>query len=219
MRLRNIPRAREVLDAHEIVMKNEKEWKGRWSEAFGNANPVHIEIGMGKGQFIITLAKQNPNINYIGIERYSSVLLRAVEKLDEDMAESGKIENLRFICMDATEIEETFAPEEVARIYLNFSDPWPKKRHARRRLTSREFFSRYHKALAHTGTIEFKTDNRDLFAFSLEEVVESGWQLKEFTWDLHHDERMNQGNVMTEYEAKFSSMGNPIHKLIAYRTI
>lgn len=219
MRLRNIPRAREVLDIHEMVIKNEKECKGKWAEVFGNDNPLHIEIGMGKGQFIITLAKQNPDINYIGIERYSSVLLRATEKLDEEMNENAEIQNLRFICMDATEIEEVFAPEEVAKIYLNFSDPWPKKRHARRRLTSREFLARYNKVLAKEGTVEFKTDNRELFAFSLEEVVEAGWQLKGHTWDLHHDDTMNVGNVMTEYEAKFSSMGNPIHKLIADRVL
>ncbi len=218
MRLRNIPRAGEVLDAHEKVIKNEKECKGKWSEVFGNDHPLYIEIGMGKGQFITTLAKQNPQINYIGIEKYSSVLLRATEKFDE-MQEEEKIDNLRFVCMDATEIEEVFATEEVAKIYLNFSDPWPKKRHARRRLTSKEFFARYNKVLAKDGVVEFKTDNRDLFAFSLEQVEEAGWQLKGHTWDLHNDESMNAGNVMTEYEAKFSAMGNPIHKLIADRTL
>ena len=197
MRLRNIPHARETLGVHEMVIKNEKELKGKWSEVFGNDNPVYIEVGMGKGQFIITLAKQNPDINYIGIERYSSVLLRATEKYDEETAEGEKIDNLRFVCMDATEIEEVFEQGEVARIYLNFSDPWPKKRHARRRLTSREFLARYNKVLAKDGVVEFKTDNRDLFAFSLEEVVEAGWQLKGHTWDLHHDEAMNEGNVMT----------------------
>jgi tRNA (guanine-N7-)-methyltransferase len=218
MRLRNIPRAGEVLEAHDKVIKNEKEHKGNWAEVFGNDNPIYIEIGMGKGQFIITLAKQNPDINYIGIERYSSVLLRATEKFDEESAEET-IENLRFVCMDATEIEEVFASEAVAKIYLNFSDPWPKKRHARRRLTSKEFFARYNKVLEKEGVVEFKTDNRDLFAFSLEQVEEAGWTLKGHTWDLHHDETMNAGNVMTEYEAKFFSMGNPIHKLIADRII
>ena len=119
--------------------------------------------------------------------------------------------------MDAGLITDAFAPGEVARIYLNFSDPWPKKRHARRRLTSKEFLKRYDQILAKDGRVEFKTDNRDLFAFSLEEVAEAGWTIEASTWDLHHDETMNQGNVMTEYEAKFSSMGNPIHKLIAGR--
>lgn len=212
MRLRNIPRAEGVLSAHPIVIKEEKENKGKWKEVFENDHPLHIEIGMGKGQFILNLAKLNPDVNYIGIERYSSVLLRAVEKYDEGFAE---LTNVRFVCMDATEIEEVFEKEEVDRIYLNFSDPWPKKRHARRRLTSKEFFARYKNVLLHTGRVEFKTDNSDLFQFSLEQVEEAGWTLKEFTWDLHHDEKMNEGNVMTEYEEKFSSMGNAIHKLIA----
>lgn len=217
MRLRNIPRAGEVLDNHDKVVKNEKECKGKWAEVFGNTNPIYIEIGMGKGQFILALAKQNPDINYIGIERYSSVLLRATEKFDEECAKEEKIENLRFVCMDATEIEEVFAREEVAKIYLNFSDPWPKKRHARRRLTSKEFFARYDKVLKKDGVVEFKTDNKELFAFSLEQVEEAGWNLLAHTWDLHHDASMNVGNVMTEYEAKFSAKGNPIHKLIANR--
>lgn len=217
MRLRNIPRAGEVLDAHEMVVKNEKDCKGKWAEVFDNNHPIYIEIGMGKGQFIIALAKKNPEINYIGIEKYSSVLLRATEKFDEETSGEETINNLRFICMDATEIDEVFATEEVSRIYLNFSDPWPKKRHARRRLTSKEFFSRYNKILAKDGVVEFKTDNRELFAFSLEQVEEAGWKLQGHTWDLHHDVVMNAGNVMTEYEAKFSSMGNPIHKLIAGR--
>lgn len=214
MRLRNIPRADGVLTLHNKVVKEEKEKREKWQEVFGNENPIHIEIGMGKGQFLLALAKRNPQINYIGIERYSSVLLRAVEKYDQ---EEDKPENIRFICMDATEIPEVFGKEEVDRIYLNFSDPWPKKRHARRRLTSKEFFSRYDQILKKDGVVEFKTDNRDLFQFSLDETTEAGWQLNAYTWDLHHDEKMNAGNVMTEYEEKFSSKGNPIHKLVASR--
>lgn len=214
MRLRNIPRAEGVLEAHSTVIKDEKNCRGRWEDVFGNQNPLYIEIGMGKGQFLLELARRNPDINYIGIERYSSVLLRATEKYD--MMETP-LPNIRFICMDATEIAEVFAPGEVAGIYLNFSDPWPKKRHARRRLTSKEFFARYDKVLAPEGRVEFKTDNHDLFAFSLEQVEEAGWKLLYHTWDLHHDETLNQGNVMTEYEAKFSAQGNPIHKLAAGR--
>ena len=233
MRLRNIPRAEGVLQAHPIVIKEENNQKGKWNQIFGNDHPIYIEIGMGKGQFLMTLAKQNPDINYIGIERYSSVLLRAVEKYEEfcgrdivpgkegmelpELIVDPELPNIRFVCMDAGLITDAFAPGEVARIYLNFSDPWPKKRHARRRLTSKEFLKRYDQILAKDGRVEFKTDNRDLFAFSLEEVTEAGWTLEASTWDLHHDETMNQGNVMTEYEAKFSSMGNPIHKLIAGR--
>lgn len=216
MRLRNIPRADQVLSEHSKVIKDELQKKGKWKEVFGNDNPLYVEIGMGKGQFLTTLAEKNPDKNYIGIERYSSVLLRAVERLDtmkerEDLA----MENIRFICMDAADVQEVFGEEEIAGIYLNFSDPWPKKRHARRRLTSKEFLKRYEKILAKEGVVEFKTDNQELFHFSLEQVNEAGWELKGSTWDLHHDEKMFKGNVMTEYEEKFSSRGNPICKLIA----
>ena len=215
MRLRNIPGADDVIRKHPIAIKNETERKGQWNKVFGNDNPIHIEIGMGKGQFLLTLAKQNPNINYIGIERYSSVLLRALEKFDTE--EFMELQNIRFICMDAFELPEVFFLGEVAKIYLNFSDPWPKSRHANRRLTSTRFFGQYDKVLAQNGVVEFKTDNRPLFEFSLEQVEEAGWRLLAHTFDLHNDEAMNEGNVMTEYEEKFSSMGNPIHKLIATR--
>ena len=217
MRLRNIPRAESVLEAHDNVIKNEKELKGRWKEVFGNDNPVYIEIGMGKGQFLTEMAARHPDRNYIGIERYSSVLLRAVERLDKLEADSRALENIRFICMDAAQIGEVFEKGEVRGIYLNFSDPWPKKRHARRRLTSREFFVRYDQVLAPEGRVEFKTDNQDLFRFSLEEADEAGWRVLMSTWDLHSDPDMNRGNVMTEYEEKFSAKGNPICKLIAGR--
>ena len=217
MRLRNIPRAESVLEAHDKVIKNEKELKGRWKEVFGNDNPVYIEIGMGKGQFLTEMAARHPDRNYIGIERYSSVLLRAVERLDKLEADSRALENIRFICMDAAQIGEVFEKGEVRGIYLNFSDPWPKKRPARRRLTSREFFVRYDQVLAPEGRVEFKTDNQDLFRFSLEEADEAGWRVLMSTWDLHSDPDMNTGNVMTEYEEKFSAKGNPICKLIAGR--
>lgn len=237
MRLRNIPRAEGVLNECKEVVKNETEYKGAWQKVFGNPNPIHIEIGMGKGQFLLTLARRNPQINYIGIERYSSVLLRAVEKLQamdtgrdsagvsaaaDSVTEAtqfpGVPDNIRFICMDARDIADVFAPEEVSCIYLNFSDPWPKARHARRRLTSREFFQRYDKILTTDGTVEFKTDNRLLFDFSVEELQDSCiFEIAACTYDLHHDTDMNIGNIMTEYEEKFSSMGNPICKLIARR--
>ena len=215
MRLRNIPGADDVIQGHSIAVKNEKENKGKWNVVFQNDFPIHIEIGMGKGQFLLNLAKQNPNINYVGIERYSSVLLRALEKYDTE--EFCQMENVRFICMDAMELPDVFERGEVAKIYLNFSDPWPKARHARRRLTSTQFLAQYDKVLAKDGVVEFKTDNRPLFEFSLEQVEEAGWKLLGKTFDLHHDMEMNKGNVMTEYEEKFSSMGNSIHKLIATR--
>ena len=219
MRLRNIPRADSVLAACEQVIKDATAYKGKWNTLFKNNNPLHIEIGMGKGQFLLQLAAKNPEINYIGIERYSSVLLRAVEKYQTLESEGSKLpSNIRFICMDAHDICEVFAPGEVSRVYLNFSDPWPKARHARRRLTSREYFSLYDKILSTDGSVEFKTDNRALFDFSVEELAESEiFFMTECTRDLHHDETLNQGNIMTEYEAKFSSLGNPICKLIARR--
>ena len=217
MRLRNIPRAESVLEACKEVVKNPESLCGHWNQEFQNERPLHIEIGMGKGQFLLTLAAENPQINYVGIERYSSVLLRAVEKFQELEAEGKVPANIRFICMDANDLPTVFAPAEVSRIYLNFSDPWPKARHARRRLTSNEFFKLYDKVLTADGTVEFKTDNRGLFEFSLEEVKESDWNLEVCTFDLHHDEELVKGNVMTEYEEKFSSMGNPICKLIAKR--
>lgn len=212
MRLRNIPGSREVIAENKWCIQEPEQQKGHWNEIFGNNHPIHIEIGMGKGQFITTLAKQNPSINYVGIEKYSSVLLRGLQKMEEE-----PLENIRFIRMDAETICEVFDKDEVSKIYLNFSDPWPKDRHAKRRLTSRQFFARYDQILKKDGVVEFKTDNVDLFDFSLEEVKEAHWNLDAFTRDLHHDATMNEGNVMTEYEERFSAMGNPIHKLIASR--
>ena len=214
MRLRNIPGADEVVANSPYCIANPTKLKGSFKkEIFGNDNPLYIEIGMGKGQFITTLAKENPDINYIGIERYTSVLLRAVQKVEEE-----DIPNLRFICFDAAEILDVFSCYEVDRIYLNFSDPWPKDRHSKRRLTSSTFLNRYNTILAKDGHIEFKTDNRGLFDFSVEEIENHPiWHIDAITYDLHNDATMNEGNVMTEYEEKFSSQGNPIFKLVASR--
>ena len=211
MRLRNVPGARETIIENQFSIQEPEQKKGKWAEVFGNDHPIHIEVGMGKGQFIIEMAKRNPEINYIGIEKYSSVLVRAVEKL-EDFEQN----NLRLIRMDAENIEEVFDKDEVDRIYLNFSDPWPKDRHAKRRLTSTRFLERYDNILTPEGRVMFKTDNKDLFDFSLEQVEEAGWILENHTYDLHHRE-YNEGNVMTEYEEKFSAKGNPICRLVAYR--
>lgn len=210
MRLRNIPGADEVVSNSTFCIQNPTELKGKWNEFLGNDNPIHIEIGMGKGRFLMDLAALHPDINYIGIERYTSVLLRAVQKMDEN-----PLPNVHFLCEDAATLPEVFAPNEVERIYLNFSDPWPKDRHARRRLTSHEFLDRYYQFLQKDGRLEFKTDNQDLFTFSLEEIENSEtWKLDASTRDLHHDAVLNEGNIMTEYEEKFSSKGNPICKLI-----
>ncbi len=213
MRLRNIPGADEVIANSAFCIQNANEHRGAWKELFGNNNPIHIEIGMGKGRFLMDLARLNPTTNYIGIERYTSVLLRAVQKMEE-----LQLPNVRFLCIDAATLPEVFAPEEIDRIYLNFSDPWPKDRHARRRLTSNDFLERYDQILAKEGRIEFKTDNRGLFDFSVEEIENSPiWKLQVKTYDLHEDPMLNFGNIMTEYEEKFSSLGNPICKLIATR--
>lgn len=212
MRLRNIRGSREMVADNESVINEPEKYKGKWGSLFGNDAPIHVEIGMGKGRFIMELAAKNPNINYIGIEKYSSVLLRALEK-----REQTELPNLYFIRYDAEYINEIFATEEIDRIYLNFSDPWPKDRHAKRRLTSKEFLKKYDRFLSYEGEIIFKTDNRSLFDFSVEEAGISGWDLREVTYDLHHSEYV-VGNIMTEYEERFSAEGNPIHRLIASRT-
>lgn len=214
MRLRNIPGADEAVSNSKYCIDNPTNLKGHYKDQlFLNNNPLHVEIGMGKGQFLTTLAKENPDINYIGIERYTSVLLRAIQKVEDE-----DIPNLRFICFDAADILDIFSCHEVDRIYLNFSDPWPKDRHSKRRLTSSTFLNRYNSILSKDGHIEFKTDNRDLFDFSVEVINNHPlWKLDAVTYDLHNDSSMNEGNIMTEYEEKFSSQGNPIFKLIASR--
>ena len=205
--------------ADQIKEKNmEKlELVKEWDKVFPQNQPIYLEVGMGKGRFLMDMAKLHPEINYIGIEMYDSVLLRAIQKREALAEEGENLSNLMFMRMDARLLPEVFEKGEVAKIYLNFSDPWPKARHASRRLTSREFLARYDQILTLEGTIEFKTDNRGLFDFSLEEVPEAGWKLEAHTFDLHHNEEMMKGNVMTEYEEKFSSMGNPICKMIISR--
>lgn len=213
MRLRNIPGADAAVAASPYCIQDATAHRNNWHALLGNDNPIHVEIGMGKGRFLMDLAALHPDVNYIGVERYTSVLLRAVQKMDELL-----LPNVHFLCEDAKNLPEIFGKGEVDRIYLNFSDPWPKDRHAKRRLTSHEFLARYDQFLTPDGQLEFKTDNQDLFTFSLEEIENSDiWQLKASTRDLHHDPVLNEGNIMTEYEEKFSSMGNPICKLIAYR--
>ena len=211
MRLRNIKGSREYIAESPFVVQDYMAYKGSWQEFFGNDNPLQIEVGMGKGRFLMELARRNPQINYIGIEKFSSVLFRAIQKQEE-----LELLNLKFIRMDAEEICNVFAENEVGKIYLNFSDPWPKDRHHKRRLTSREFLARYHQFLDRNGSIEFKTDNRPLFDFSLTEAKEAGWKLEAFTYDLHKEPQMNQENIMTEYEQRFSEMGNPICKMILH---
>ena len=212
MRLRNIKGSKEFISASPFVIQTPEDYKGTWSSLFQDQNPLHIEIGMGKGQFIHQLAEKNPQINYIGIEMYSSVLYRALEKRAET-----DLNNLYFLRFDAKYLEEIFDNGEVGRIYLNFSDPWPKERHSKRRLTSPLFLSRYDKILAPEGLIQFKTDNRDLFDFSVETVQQSAhWHIDEITYDLHHSECV-KGNIMTEYENRVVAEGKPICRFVISR--
>ena len=212
MRLRNIKGAREAIEASPYVILDPENYKGRWHEVFGNDHLLRLEVGMGKGQFIMEQARRHPEVNFIGIEMYSSVLIRALQKMEEE-----ELPNLKFLRIDARTLPECFAQGEVDRIYLNFSDPWPKDRHAKRRLTSRQFLARYDQVLKSDGIIEFKTDNRPLFDFSLEEAKEANWHIDLCTYDLHHEEDLMQDNIMTEYEARFSAQGNLIHKMIISR--
>ena len=214
MRLRNITGSKEMIARSRFVVPEDRlfDCAGSWHEIFGNRAPIRVEIGMGKGRFIHTMAKEHPKVNYVGIEKYSSVLLRAIQKM-----EAEELPNLKFVRMDAEDIDKVFAAGEVDRIYLNFSDPWPKDRHAKRRLPSKEFLARYDRILQKDGVLEFKTDNRALFDFAVGELESAGWQARLVTYDLHRDEELMEGNVMTEYEERFSSMGNPICKYVIYR--
>ena len=210
MRLRNIPGARERLEESPYVYVETELKKGEWcSSVFKNDAPLHIEIGTGKGRFINQMAKKHPDTDYLGLEKYSSVLVKALNKIEAD-----PVDNLRLVRMDATDLNMCFEEREVDRIYLNFSDPWPKDRHAKRRLPSQRFLERFSHILKKDGVIEFKTDNRDLFEFALEEAPEAGWKILSLTFDLHNDPKLSQGNIMTEYEEKFSAMGNPICKYV-----
>ena len=209
MRLRNVPNAQEILDSHpNLVVKDAKGQKGKWAELFDNNNPLHLEIGMGKGQFIIGMAKLHPEINFIGIERYESVLVRALQAL---IAEDN-LTNVRLLKVDATYITDYFDQGELAHLYLNFSDPWPKFRHAKRRLTSRQFLGRYKEILVKDAQIWFKSDNRHLFEFSLLELNAYGMVFEEVCLNLHQDEP--EDNIRTEYEETWSAKGYPIYRIV-----
>ncbi|MEK4426657.1 tRNA (guanosine(46)-N7)-methyltransferase TrmB [Solibacillus sp. FSL K6-1523] len=208
MRLRHKPWAVEFIDAHtDVVIPNPEAHKTKWREVFGNDNPVHIEVGTGKGQFVLGMALQNPDINYIGIELFDSVIVCALEKV----IEAEKPANLRLLKVNGEKLEEFFEKGDVNRVYLNFSDPWPKARHAKRRLTHEGFLKLYENVLIDNGEIHFKTDNRGLFEYSLVSMNEYGMALNYVSLDLHAE--MPEDNVMTEYEEKFSSLGQPIYRL------
>ncbi|MFC5558267.1 tRNA (guanosine(46)-N7)-methyltransferase TrmB [Ureibacillus thermophilus] len=210
MRMRNKPWAKEFIEQHpEIIIPNPENYKGKWNELFGNNHPLHIEVGSGKGQFIVGMAQANPEINYIGIELYDKVIVKALEKA----LEAGSPPNLRLLKINAEELEKFFKKNEVQRIYLNFSDPWPKKRHAKRRLTHERFLKIYESILVDEGEIHFKTDNRGLFEYSLVSMSQYGMVLQYVSLDLHANEP--EDNIRTEYEEKFSAMGQPIYRLEA----
>ena len=250
MRLRHKKNAESDILTHSFIVQNNIGGElCEPSKIFGNDNPINLELGMGKGKFITEMSKIHFDINYIGIEKSATIVLKAIDNLTIGSAldfnpkeniigtdnktvganlrspcrgehcEPAQLcdiyTNLRFMCMDIENLDKVFAEHSIDKIYLNFSDPWPKKRHESRRLTHSRFLKIYEKLLKPNSLLEFKTDNKDLFDFSLEEIRNSNFELLEFTYDLHNDKKLNEGNIMTEYEAKFSKLGNKICKLIA----
>ena len=217
MRLRHIKGCEDFIsDAKECIREDKAiEQKGKIQDIFKEKRPLQIEIGMGKGQFIRNMAIKNPDINFIGIEKYESVLMKAIQR-KRNLETKKEIDNLRFLCADARKLAEIFDVGEVDNIFLNFSDPWPKDRHANRRLTSPDFLNIYDTILKKDGVIEFKTDNRGLFEYSLEVIKDSKWKLNYCSFDFH-SEKESEGNTMTEYEEKFAGQGNKICKMIISR--
>ena len=234
MRLRGRKGIRENLEQQpELVVLDPKQYKGRWSELFGNDRPIHVELGMGKGQFISGMSVKYPDVNFIGMDMYDELIRRGSEKVraihghvDQEAADAsneadraveatpageGISFNVRLALGNVEQIEEIFAPGEIERIYLNFSDPWPKKKHARRRLTHPRFLNKYSSILNKNGEIHFKTDSRSLFQFSLNSFAATGLQMNDISLSLHED-GINEKHVMTEYEGKFVGKGMPIHR-------
>ena len=209
MRLRNVKNKEEILSSSKFLVKNPKDCFGRWKEYFGNNNPIYIEIGMGKGKFIRENALRYPNINFIGIEKYDSVVAKCLPKIDDSLA------NLAIVKMDALEIDKVFA-HEISRIYLNFSDPWPKKRHHLRRLSSKVFLEKYSSIFLGDYEILMRTDNEDLFCYSLMSFSEAGYVLKDLTFNLHNN---TNDIITTEYEDRFSSRGMPIYAVRAIKCL
>lgn len=208
MRLRNVKNSNEIIETGKYYIKNPEDYKGKWNKLFKNNNPIYIEIGIGKGQFILNNALTYPNINYIGIEKYDSVIVRAIQKTNDI-----ELNNLYLLKMDAINLLNVF-DKEIDTIYLNFSDPWPKKRHAKKRLTSEVFLSIYDKIFKNNKKIIMKTDNIDLFNYSLESLENNGYKIEYITNDLSKE---NISNIMTEYEEKFTNLGIKINMLVAIK--
>ncbi len=206
MRLKNVKGANDIIIKGLYYIDNPSIYKGKWNKLFNNNNPLYIELGMGKGDFIINDALKYPNINFIGIEKYDSVIVRAIQKSNE-----LELNNLKLLRLDVINIDDVF-DKEIDKIYLNFSDPWPKERHAKRRLTSNIFLDKYSKIFKNDYIIEMKTDNIDLFDYSLESLSNYGYDILYLTNDLHNE---NIDNIETEYEHKFSSNGVKINKFVA----
>lgn len=211
MRLRNVKRKQEIINRASFLILNPENQKGNWKKVFGNENPIYVEIGMGKGRFIIENAKTYPNINFIGIEKYDSVIARAIEK-KEKTEEEHPLSNLRFLRMDALKIDEVF-DHEIDRIFLNFSDPWPKNRQAKRRLTSEIFLKKYDAIFRKNKEIIQKTDNMHLFEYSIESLSKYGYTIEKISLDLHASEI--EDNILTEYESKFVEQQKKIYYLVA----
>lgn len=211
MRLRNVPGARETLQSNANFILEPEKLKGKWAEYFNNTNPIHIEIGSGKGKFITTLAMQNQDINFIAIEKFATVLLKLIKKMPEE-----GLPNLAILNADAEMLTQFFEQGEISKIYLNFSDPWPRKRHAKRRLTHVRFLETFKVLLKNEGIIALKTDNQDLFDFSVEQFELAGYLLEDVTYDLHQSS-LSEGNITTEYEERFINQGMPIYGLTAYK--
>ncbi len=203
VRQRNVKNKKEIINSSKYIILNPKEYLGKWKSLFNNSNPIYIEIGMGKGDFILENAKRYPDINFIGIEKYDSIIALAIKKI-----EVLDIPNLKLIRMDALEINEVFS-HEIDKVFLNFSDPWPKPRHAKRRLTSEVFLEKYDNIFKKDKIIEMKTDNRNLFEYSLVSFTNYGYIISEISLDLHHSDYPD--NIMTEYERKFSLKNNCIY--------
>ena len=207
MRLRNVKNKEEILNNSDYLIKNPTDYKGNWKNLFKNDNPIYIEIGMGKGKFLLENALKYKNINYIGIERFDSVMAKAIKKIPED------IENIKLIRMNALDIDKVFS-KEIDLIYLNFSDPWPKKRWHDRRLTSKIFLDKYDSLFKNTKRIEMKTDNEDLFIYSLETLSNKGYALSDISFDYH---KTHSDIIMSEYEERFSKEGKNVYHLFAQK--
>ncbi|MBU9721074.1 MULTISPECIES: tRNA (guanosine(46)-N7)-methyltransferase TrmB [Bacillaceae] len=210
MRLRNKPWAeRVIVENPQIVEPEPRKWRGKWNEIFGNNHPIHVEVGTGKGRFVTRLGEAHPEWNVIGVEKYDSVIITGVERLQENPQQ-----NVRLLKEDVTELTEFFAPNEIDRLYINFTDPWPKNRHAKRRLTHEGYLKQYKEVLKETGEIHMKTDNQGLFEYSLESLSQFGFKLKNICLDLHKSDI--QGNIMTEYEERYNKRGMKIYRVEAH---